>query len=171
MIFGYSANSKNLGTKGLLVAMGVVAIPLSFQMHGGGSAAPVPQKAPMPSADPRVAKLQHFFHKLDCPVAGLAQDFVRVADENDLDWRLLPSIAVVESGGGKAYRHNNIFGWDQGNQAFPSIRSGLELVGSKLGKSPLYRERDSFGKLRIYNENQDYAHSVLKLMNRISSYN
>jgi hypothetical protein len=164
MIFSY-------GAKGFLVAVGVVAIPLSLQIHEHGTATPETRKVPVPPADPRVAKLQGFFHKLDCPVASMAQDFVRVADENHLDWRLLPSIAVVESGGGKAYRHNNIFGWNQGHQAFSSIRSGLEVVGYKLGRSPLYSQRDSLGKLRIYNENQDYAHSVITLMDRISSYN
>jgi hypothetical protein len=162
MIFGYGAAGRNLGAKGLLVAMGVVALPLSFQ---------VPQQTPTPPKDPRVEKLNGFFKKLDCPVAGMAQDFVRVADKNHLDWRLLPSIAVVESGGGKTYRHNNIFGWNQGNQSFSSIRSGLEVVGYKLGQSPLYSQRDSLGKLRIYNENEDYAHSVISLMNRISTYN
>jgi len=175
MIFSYGAHSKsyskNMGTKGLLVAMGVVAIPLSLQLHSRQVETPAPQKAPVTPADPRVAKLQGFFHKLDCPVAGLAEDFVRVADKNHLDWRLLPSIAVIESGGGKAYRHNNIFGWNQGNQSFSSIRSGLETVGYKLGRSPLYQRRDSLGKLRIYNENEDYAHSVILLMNRISSFN
>jgi hypothetical protein len=164
MIFGY-------GKRGWLVAVGVVAIPLSFQLSSRTVEAPAPQKAPVPPADPRVAKLQEFFQKLDCPVSGLARDFVRVADENHLDWRLLPSIAVIESGGGKAYRHNNIFGWNQGNQSFSSIRSGLETVGYKLGRSPLYQQRDSLGKLRIYNENEDYAHSVMSVMNSISSFN
>lgn len=97
----------------------------------------------------------------------MAQDFVRAADENHLDWRLLPSIAVIESGGGKAYRNNNIFGWNRGQQSFATIQSGLELVAFKLGRSPLYRRHDSLGKLRIYNENEDYADSVLAVMNRI----
>jgi len=168
MIFGYSASGAAFGKKGLLVAMGVVAIPLTIQLHGLAASAPEHQKKPAEPTDPRVATLHGFFKKLECPVAGMEQDFIRVADENQLDWRLLPSIAVVESGGGKAYRHNNIFGWNRGNQSFPSIRSGLELVAYKLGRSPLYRRCDSLGKLHIYNENQDYADSVMHLMNRIS---
>jgi hypothetical protein len=167
MIFGYGANG---GTrKGLLVAMGLVALPLSLQFHSfAASASTNHPKTPVVPSDPRVVKLNGFFKSLDCPVADLSKDFVRVADENRLDWRLLPSIAVVESGGGKAYRNNNIFGWDGGHHYFESIRSGLELVAYKLGRSPLYRKHDSLGKLRIYNENEDYAASVLALMNRIS---
>jgi hypothetical protein len=168
MIFGYGASGAARGKKGLLVAMGVVAIPLSFQLHTLAASAPDHQEKPVPPTDPRVATLHGFFKKLDCPVVGMERDFIRVADENHLDWRLLPSIAVAESGGGKAYRHNNIFGWNGGNQAFSSIRSGLELVGYKLGRSPLYRRCDSLGKLRIYNENEEYATSVIHLMNRIS---
>jgi hypothetical protein len=101
-------------------------------------------------------------------VVNLAEDFVHAADDNHLDWRLLPSISVVESGGGKAYRNNNIFGWNQGLQLFPTIRAGINTVAFKLGKSPLYRDRDSVGKLRIYNPDESYAGLVLSVMNRIS---
>jgi hypothetical protein len=113
--------------------------------------------------------LQKFFAKLHCPVKEFASDFVAAADENNLDWRLLPSISVVESGGGKAYRNNNIFGWDQGTHAFASIRSSIQEVAAKLGRSPLYRRHpDAAGKLRIYNRNDGYVESVVALMERIS---
>jgi hypothetical protein len=91
-----------------------------------------------------------------------------VADENKLDWRLLPSIAVIESGGGKAYKNNNIFGWNGGEQQFATILSGLELVAYKLAHSPLYQRRSNLEKLRIYNENEEYADSVMAVMRRIS---
>ena len=168
MIFGYSATGGALRKKSLLVAMGMVAIPLSLQLHRPVIQASAQPKIPPPPRDPRVTKLHGFLAKLDCPVATMAEDFVRVADENHLDWRLLPSIAVIESGGGKAYRNNNIFGWNKGDQSFATIRSGMELVAYKLAHSPLYRRRDSLGKLRIYNEDEDYAPAVLAVMNRIS---
>jgi hypothetical protein len=169
MIFGYTASSLALRKKSLLVAMGMVAIPLSLQLHRPVIHAQAPPKTPPPPRDPRVIKLQRFLYKLDCPVATMAEDFVRVADENNLDWRLLPSIAVIESGGGKAYRNNNIFGWNKGAQSFATIRSGMELVAYKLAHSPIYRRQDCVGKLRIYNEDEDYAPSVLAVMNRIST--
>lgn len=109
-----------------------------------------------------------FFSSLRCPVLGLAEEFVHAADDNHLDWRLLPSISVIESGGGKAFRNNNIFGWDNGNQMFPTIRAGLNTVAFKLGKSTLYRNRDVRGKLRLYNPDESYAGKVLSVMNRIS---
>jgi hypothetical protein len=98
----------------------------------------------------------------------MAAEFVHAADANRLDWRLLPSISVIESGGGKAYRNNNIFGWNNGLEPFPSLRAGLNLVASRLGHSPLYRNRDLAGKLRIYNPDESYAGKVLDVMNRIS---
>jgi hypothetical protein len=168
MTFGYNANGGVLRKKALLLAVGMVAIPLSFHIHDNPPAAPAEPKALTSPRDVRVTRLHRFLSKLDCPVASMAADFVRAADENQLDWRLLPSIAVIESGGGKAYSHNNIFGWNRGEQSFASIGSGLELVAYKLGHSPLYSQRDSLGKLHIYNENEDYAGAVMAVMNRIS---
>lgn len=150
-----------------MIALGVVAIPLT--LHIEAQPAPVrTENAPQATRDPRVARLQVFLRKLHCPVAPLSEDFVRAADQNNLDWRLLPSIALIESSGGKAYKNNNIFGWRGGEQVFDSIKSGLELVAYKLGRSSLYRKHDSLGKLRIYNPNEDYADSVMAVMNRIS---
>lgn len=120
------------------------------------------------SPDPRTVRLKKFFAKLHCPVIDLADEFVHAADDNQLDWRLLPSIAVIESGGGKAFRNNNVFGWNQGLEAFPTIRAGIHEVAFKLGKSPLYRNRDLLGKLRLYNPDESYPGSVLTVMNRIS---
>jgi hypothetical protein len=98
----------------------------------------------------------------------MASDFIHVADENSLDWRLLPSISVIESGGGKAYRNNNIFGWNNGLEPFPSLRAGLDLVASRLSHSPIYRNRDVIGKLHLYNPDETYADRVLGVMHRIS---
>jgi hypothetical protein len=129
-------------------------------------ARPIPEPAVKP--DRRTVVLTAFFSKLHCPVADLATDFIDAADDNGLDWRLLPSIAIIESGGGKAARNNNLFGWDNGNTPFPTLRAGINHVAFKLGKSALYRDRDSAGKLKIYNPDENYARTVLDVMNRIS---
>ncbi len=174
----YTCMRKSLSAlpKQMIVAFGLVALPLTMRLEKVASAKPVPPKpasqlqpaAPAPPADPRTVRLKKFFSGLHCPVVNLADDFVQAADENHLDWRLLPSISVIESGGGKAYRNNNIFGWNQGLQPFATIRSGIQEVAFKLGRSPLYRNRDVPGKLRIYNPNAAYAGNVMTVMNRIS---
>ncbi len=152
------------------MAAGLLILPVSARLEKAASAEPVPAKTSKSTvaADPRTARLRRFIANLHCPVLAMAEDFVHAADDNHLDWRLLPSISVIESGGGKAYRNNNIFGWDQGLQSFPTIRAGLNLVAFKLGKSPLYRNRDVFGKLRLYNPDASYAYKVIDVMNRIS---
>jgi hypothetical protein len=154
----------SLGSRFIVVAAGLLAAPLAVRLER-----PVDVKPPMTAVrvDGRTVRLARFFSKLHCPVKDLAADFVRVADKNRLDWRLLPSISVVESGGGKAYRNNNIFGWGNGDLKFPSIKAGLQEVASKLSRSPLYRNRDSFGKLRVYNPDEQYALRVIDVMNQI----
>lgn len=72
------------------------------------------------------------------------------------------------SRGGKTFRNNNILGWSNGGEVFPSIGLGIRAVAYKLGRSPLYRNRDSRGKLLVYNPNPAYARKVEDLMNQIS---
>jgi hypothetical protein len=157
-------------SKQLLVAVGLFALPWSMRTEKRPPAvglAPAKRLEPV-SSDARTVRLKKFFTNLHCPVSDLADEFVHAADDNRLDWRLLPSISVVESGGGKAYRNNNIFGWNQGMQLFPTIRAGIHEVAFKLAKSPLYQNRDLLGKLRLYNPDESYSGAVLRVMNRIS---
>ena len=91
-----------------------------------------------------------------------------MASEGKLDWRLLPSISLVESGGGRAAHNNNLFGWDGGRAIFASLRAGIHDVASHLGTSKLYRNKDVDGILRTYNPNADYPGVVKSVMRRIS---
>lgn len=152
----------------LAVVAGLIALPLTIRTERVAVPPPKPVKLSQPAPDPRTVRLTKFLAHLHCPVAILASDFVRAADENHLDWRLLPSISIIESGGGKAYKNNNIFGWNNGDQLFPSVRAGIEEVAFRLGRGPLYRHRDSAAKLRLYNPNDGYVNTVLDVMNRIS---
>ncbi len=172
MRFGYGWVCKSLAvfSKQLMLALGLLTLPITMRLEKVAPAKPAqPVTPPQPvSPDPRTVRLKKFFSRLHCPVAYLADDFVHAADDNHLDWRLLPSISVMESSGGKAYKNNNIFGWNNGDTLFPTIRAGINEVAFKLGRSPLYRNRDSVGKLHLYNPDNKYAISVISLMNRIS---
>ncbi|MDQ2840484.1 MAG: hypothetical protein M3Y72_05485 [Acidobacteriota bacterium] len=151
------------------MATGLLLLPVTAKLDRAATAKSIPARTPASvKPDARIARLRRFFSTLHCPVLSMAEDFVQAADNNHLDWRLLPSISVIESGGGKAYRNNNIFGWNQGLQPFPSIRAGLDLVAYRLGNSSLYRNRDLVGKLHLYNPDQSYAAKVIDVMNRIS---
>ena len=119
-----------------MIVAGLLVLPLSAKLETVPAIKPVRGKACQKAAktDVRAIRLRSFFAKLHCPVVNMSEDFIKAADNNHLDWRLLPSISVIESSGGKAYRNNNLFGW--GDQAFPSLRAGLDLVAFKLGRSP-----------------------------------
>ena len=178
MQIGYSCLGKRLPglSKKFAVAVGLVALPITAKLERSIATKPVSKvaqlpvvTAPLPSPDPRTDRLQRFLSRLRCPVSDLAEDFVHAADDNHLDWRLLPSISVIESGGGKAYKNNNIFGWANGEHLFPTLRSAINEVAFKLGKSSLYRNCDIETKLHIYNpDDESYAGAVVSVMNQIS---
>ena|SRR5664279_4128795 len=143
---------------------GVVASPISL----------TPRTIPEPPrheyrSDPRFTPLQQFFQKGACPAAQYAVEFLAVADEFALDWRLLPSLSFIESTGGKASPYNNLFGWDSGRAHFSSPRAAIRSVGSYLGQSDLYRSKSLDEILTTYNPNRDYAQKVKSVMRQIAS--
>jgi hypothetical protein len=177
MQFGYISSPPRSAqlAKGLLFVASVAsAVPILWKADRKTITPPpstqtLPVLTARPSGpDQRTIRLKRFLSKLHCPVAPLSDEFVHAADDNQLDWRLLPSIAVIESSGGKAYKNNNIFGWRNGDQVFPTIRVGLNHVAYKLGRSPLYRFRNSQAKLRLYNPAEEYPGRVMSVMNRIA---
>lgn len=119
--------------------------------------------------DPRLQKLKQFFLDFKSPGYNFAEDFLLAADRNGLDWRLLPSLALLESGGGKSFSNNNILGWDSCRQSFPSVRAGIHHVASRLAGSQLYRGKPLSRVLAIYNPEHHYPQRVTELMSRIAS--
>jgi hypothetical protein len=155
-------------SKQFLVVASILAAPVTLQLEHVVLAKPTPAQATPVPRDPRIVRLHQFFSRLHCPVRDLSEEFVHAADDNDLDWRLLPSISIIESSGGKAYRNNNIFGWANGDWPFPTIRAGLHQVAFRLGKSILYRNRSTEEKLKLYNPDEAYPGRVQEVMQMIS---
>ncbi len=133
------------------------------------SATSTSQTVPAPdySSDPRIKKIQHFFVGFDSPGYVFAEDFLLAADRNRLDWRLLPSLSLLESGGGKNFRNNNILGWDSCRRQFPSVTACIHHVALQLAASRLYRDKSLNGKLALYNPNHHYPQRVKALMQQI----
>lgn len=115
--------------------------------------------------DIRVGRLKEYFGDRNSPAHELARDFVAAADMYDLDWRLLPSISMMESSGGKRYIKNNILGWDSCRVGFPTIRDGIHFVAERLAVSDLYRGKDVDGILRTYNPYRSYRVRAKRIMN------
>ncbi|MCL4795126.1 MAG: hypothetical protein KJZ84_21790 [Bryobacteraceae bacterium] len=121
--------------------------------------------------DPRLLRIKQYFLERDCPAHVYAEDFVAAADQNNLDWRLLPSLSMVESTGGKASRNNNMFGWDNGDTGFRTSREGIYRVASRLNRSHLYRNKNLDGVLRTYNPRPEYRVAVKMVMAQFGPLN
>jgi hypothetical protein len=149
---------------GGLVIFGVAVIPAPLSPRPS-------QEAPKHEyrSDSRLAPLRQFFDRCTCPAAEYAVEFLAVADEYALDWRLLPSLSYIESTGGKASVNNNLFGWDSGRAHFSSPTASIRSVGSHLAHSALYRSKSLDEILAIYNPHEDYAQRVKSVMRRIAS--
>jgi hypothetical protein len=118
--------------------------------------------------DLREALLRRFFSANHCPAESYAQDFVKEADNFGLDWRLLPSLSFVESGGGKYAKGYNLFGWANGKAAFQSFGDAIHHVAWFLTVGKPYRGKDLEGKLLAYNNRTDYKALVTGVMRQIS---
>ncbi|MGQ9916536.1 MAG: hypothetical protein ACUVS7_03880 [Bryobacteraceae bacterium] len=138
---------------------------LSVQQPADPGPKPEPQ-GPDPR-DPRLFCVRQFFLSKDCPAHLYAEDFIAAADENGLDWRLLPSIAFVESTGGKQTRNNNMFGWDNCDRRFATSREGIYYVAGRLSTSPLYHKKSLVQILETYNPNPEYSRLVQRVMGQI----
>ena len=149
--------------KDLLLVAGLLAVPVTASVQQYRNSPEVKQN------DPRLSRLEKFFGDRDCPLRTAAKDFLIAADQNHLDWRLLPSISFIESSGGKDYRNNNVLGWDSCKEKFPSIRDGIHYVAAQLGKSKRYKDKDLDSKLQTYNPVPLYVERVKAVMRTIGS--
>ncbi len=144
----------------LLICAGLLGLPA------------VPNIAQQPSQsvyknDPRLSVLQAFFRDAHSPLRTLAWDFLEAADNHGLDWRLLPSISMVETGCGRTAVGKNIFGWDSGRKQFASFREAIHLVASRLDDSKLYHGQDLGKILATYNPRPEYAGLVRSVMKQL----
>jgi hypothetical protein len=118
--------------------------------------------------DPRWILVKQFFLDNGAPAHIYVDDFLIAADRNGLDWRLLPSLSIVESGGGREARNNNMFGWDNCRVHFQTVKDGIYRVASFLKNSSLYRKKTSVDEiLWTYNPRKEYAKKVRALMARL----
>jgi hypothetical protein len=153
---------RTIVSQGIIVCAGFLISPVAMQPLETKNVSEV-------KSDPRYLVLNEFLTGRACPIARHTADFIIAADRNDLDWRLLPSISIIESGGGKDYRNNNVLGWDSCHTYFPSVQAGIHFVASHLANSRLYRHKGLEALLSTYNAaNPNYAMAVKQVMRSIS---
>ena len=125
--------------------------------------------------DSRAQQIDAYFAKWDLPLAGQGAAFVAAADKYDLDWRLVASIAMIESTGGKFACGKNPFGWGSCKIRFNSYEEAIETVSKHLaGKhkntARYYANKNTVQILQAYNPPSivpDYAQKVMRVMNKI----
>ncbi len=89
--------------------------------------------------DGRVANLKSFFRKYNSPLYDHADFIIKVSDEYNFDYRLLPAIAMQESGLCRVIPHNsyNCWGWGIYGDTitrFSSYEEAIETVAKGLKK-------------------------------------
>ncbi|MEK7060034.1 MAG: hypothetical protein AAB970_00220 [Patescibacteria group bacterium] len=122
--------------------------------------------------------IDSYFESRDMPLFGMGMKMVQEAEKNDLDWRLLPAIAVRESTGGKfacKKVDNNPFGWGSCKIGFDSLDEAIETVAMNLGGNNPNTERHYADKttdqiLKAYNPPSiipNYVKQVKSIMKAI----
>lgn len=94
------------------------------------------------STDARPALVYNFFKQFRSPLADFSDQFIEMADQHNLDFRLLPAIAMQESNGGKIMPNNsyNPFGYGIYGKyviRFSSFSEAIETVAKGLRKDYL----------------------------------
>ena len=119
--------------------------------------------------DSRAQTLKKFLSANASPMANEADNFVTIADTYNLDWKLLPAIAGVESTFGRFIPNGsyNAYGWNNGKYYFKnwldatnSVAMGIKTkwggrgkishwkIGPYYAQNPLWASRvDRFMKL------------------------
>lgn len=98
------------------------------------------QETSISKGDGRTVIVANFFRQRKSPLADFAETFIQVADEQKLDYRLMPSIAMQESNGGRILPKDsfNPFGYGiYGGKVlrFASFEEAIETVGAGLKKN------------------------------------
>lgn len=127
--------------------------------------------------DDRAMILREFLASYNSPMVNEAENFVKYADKYDLDWRLVASIAGLESGFGKHIPYESYNGWGWGVYGdnvirFNSWEHGIETISKGLRENYLKDkpESDPYFIGPTYASSPTWAVRVEFFMNRMEQY-
>ncbi|MEI6022463.1 MAG: hypothetical protein WCQ32_01310 [bacterium] len=124
------------------------------------------------------AKIDAYFAQYDMPLAGYGMKMVLEAEKHDVDWRMIPAIAVRESTGGihacKSVKFSP-FGFGSCRISFKSYDDAIEVIAKNLGgnnpnTAAYYDGKTNRQILQSYNPPSvipKYADEVMSIMNKI----
>jgi hypothetical protein len=137
----------------------------------------------------KAAKIDTYFESKGLPLAGHGMGMVLAAEKYGLDWRIIPSIAMKETTGGKfacpvtakrtgdiRYTYN-VFGWGSCGIKFESYEAGFDTIAKNLtGNNPAtqkhYAGKDTVSILESYNPRHvvsDYPEQIMAIMEKIDN--
>lgn len=125
--------------------------------------------------DNRAKILSEYLAKFNSPLQNHAQDFIEAADTYNLDWKMVASIAGVESTFGKHIPGGyNAWGWGvYGTQAiyFSSWRDGIFTVSKGLRENYLNKGlTDPYSINRIYAASPSWGKNVTFFMTDLEKF-
>lgn len=127
--------------------------------------------------DNRAKILKAFLESYDSPLAENAETFVRAADENNLDWRLVAAISGVESSFGKHLPYESYNGWGWGIYGdnmitFASYDDGIETIskGLRVNYMDKWGAQDVYQIGKIYAASPTWAQRVTYFMDKIDAF-
>lgn len=123
----------------------------------------------MPRTDPRIVRLERFFDHYNCPRPYHIYEYLRAADANRIDYRLLPAISIRETTCGMTEQLNNHWGFHSGHQAFATVEEGIDFVAHRLARGYYYRGKSVREKLSAYNQHRAYPREVQRIMRQIEN--
>ena len=90
----------------------------------------------------KIQNIKNFLEKRNSPLAQYAQEFVEASIYWNIDYRLVASISIVESGGGKVnFRPYNAWGW--GKYGFENWKDGIWSVSKGLATGYISKGLDT----------------------------
>jgi hypothetical protein len=125
----------------------------------------------------RAEDIDKLLASYDSPLVGYGEKFVIEAEKNDIDWRLLPAIAGVESTFGRhacKKAKNSFLGYGSCKMDFKSVDDAIERVSASLGgnnenTAHHYEGKNTAQILRKYNSViPDYPSKVIRIMKMIN---
>jgi hypothetical protein len=130
----------------------------------------------------RAQKIDTFFMNRKSPLAGYGLAMVQAADYYDIDWRLAPAIATIESNAGKMMCKNakgayNPFGYGSCKIGFTDFNQAIETLAKNLGghnpkTEKFYKDKSVEEIIDTYNPpsiRHDYKKLVTWAMDKIAS--
>lgn len=127
--------------------------------------------------DNRAEIMREFLLQYNSPLANSAETFVREADKNNLDWRLVAAISGVESWFGQRIPPNSYNGWGYGVygnnvRRFASWDEAITLISSDLRQKYMnkWKATDIHSIGRIYAADPKWSSKVQHFMNKMNVF-